>query len=77
MRYSLLILKRGRGVDNTGRGLAMKLCQERCGMKLWEMAKLLKIGSAVSRSVTRMNGVLASDIGVEKNYKCILKDLTP
>ena len=42
-------------------------------MKLWEMAKLLKIGSAVSRSVTRMNGVLASDIGVEKNYKCILK----
>ena len=55
----------------------MKLCQERCGMKLWEMAKLLKIGSAVSRSVTHMNGVLASDIGVEKNYKCILKDLTP
>ena len=77
-KKSLLISKRGRGVDNTGRGLAMKLCQEQGGMKLWEMAELFNVGSesAVSRSVTRVNGVLVGDIGVEEIYKCILQDLT-
>ena len=78
-KKSLLTSKRGRGVDNTGRGLAMKLCQEQGAMKLWEMAELFNVGSesAVSRSVTRVNGVLVGDIGVEEIYECILQDLTP
>ena len=77
-KKSLLTSKRGRGVDNTGRGIAMKPCQEQGGMKLWEMAELFNVGieSAVSRSVTRMNGLLAGDITVEKIYKCIFQDLT-
>lgn len=37
--------RRGRGVDNTGRVIAMKLCQENRSMKLTEMAKLFNVGS--------------------------------
>ena len=57
----------------------MKPCQEQGGMKLWEMAELFNVGieSAVSRSVTRMNGQLSGDITVEKIYQCIFQDLTP
>ena len=62
-KKSLLTSKRGRGVDNTGRGIAMKLCEEQGGMKLLEMTELFNVGSesGVSRSVTRMNG-LRSDL---------------
>jgi len=42
-------------------------------------AELFNLGSesAVSRSVTRKDRLLAGDIGVEEIYKCILQDLTP
>ena len=30
-KKSLLTSKRGRGVDNTGRGIAMKLCEDQGG----------------------------------------------
>ncbi|OED34616.1 hypothetical protein AB833_32100 [Chromatiales bacterium (ex Bugula neritina AB1)] len=78
-KSSLLKSKRGRGVDNTGRGLAMKLCQEQGGMKLREMAELFNVGSdsAVSRSITRTNEQLANDGSMNRLYKCILQDLTP
>jgi len=36
----LLKVKRGKGVDNTARALAIKLCQEQGSMKLSEIAKL-------------------------------------
>ena len=57
----------------------MKLCEEQGGMKLLEMTELFNVGSesGVSRSVTRMNGLLAGNITVEKIYKCIIQDLTP
>ena len=67
------------GVDNRGRGIAMKLCQEQGGMKLWEMAELFNVDSdnAVSRSITRTNNLMANDRELKQLYNCIVQDLTP
>jgi len=69
-RKYLLTSKRGRGVDNTGRVLAMKLCQEEGGMRLREMAGLFQVGSdsAVSRTVKRINEVLDHDVEINLLY---------
>jgi len=68
-KKALLYARRGRGVDNRARGMAMKLCLEQGGMKLSEMGKLFNVSSdsAVSRSVSRIAGL----------YESICQDLTP
>jgi chromosomal replication initiation ATPase DnaA len=45
-RNDLLNARRGRGADNVGRMIAMKLCQELGSMKLSAIAELFCIGSA-------------------------------
>lgn len=78
-RNDLLNAKRGKGVDNTARAIAMKLCQERGGMKLTEMAKLFNVtsDSTVSRTITGFNKLLLSDRKLEKIFNSIDQDLTP
>jgi REP element-mobilizing transposase RayT len=78
-KKALLYARRGRGVDNRARGMAMKLCLEQGGMKLSEMGKLFNVSSdsAVSRSVSRFDALLDSDLEIAGLYESICQDLTP
>ena len=78
-QQELLIAKRGSGVDNTGRVMAMKLCQEYGSMKLSEIEKLFGIGSdsGVTKAVTRLTKRIAEDDGVGRAYNRLCQDLTP
>lgn len=78
-KRELLKARRGRGVDNTGRAIAMKLCQENGNMKLTEMVKLFNVGSdgTVSRSITGLRKLLLMDRKLEKLYNGIIQALTP
>lgn len=55
-RQELLLAKRGSGVDNRARLLAMRLCQEYGSMNLLEIGKLFGGGSesGVSKSISRL-----------------------
>lgn len=78
-RNDLLNARRGRGADNVGRMIAMKLCQELGSMKLSAIAELFGVGSdsAISRAIGRFNQTLSTDRGLEKMFNCIYQDLTP
>ena len=74
----LLTAKRGGGVDNTGRAMAIKLCQEYGSMKLAEIGKLFGIGSdsGVTKTVSRLTQRMAEDDSVRKVYDSLCQDLT-
>ena len=78
-KKELLKAQRGKGADNTGRLIAMKLCQEQGSMKLSEMAQLFGVGSdsAISRAISRFSAELMEDSEKSDLYKCIDQDLTP
>ena len=52
-RNDLLNARRGRGADNVGRMIAMKLCQELGCMKLSAMAELFGVGRQCNFSSNR------------------------
>ena len=78
-RNDLLNARRGRGADNVGRMIAMKLCQELGCMKLSAMAELFGVGSdsAISRAIGRFNQTLSTDRRLEKIFSGIYQDIAP
>ncbi|OED42858.1 hypothetical protein AB833_05145 [Chromatiales bacterium (ex Bugula neritina AB1)] len=78
-KNNLLNARRGRGADNVGRGIAMKLCQNLGSMKLSAMAELFGVGSdsAISLATGRFSQTLSTDRRLEKIFNCIYQDLTP
>ena len=76
-KNDMLKARRGRGADNRGRGIAMKLCQEMGSMKLSDMAELFEVGSdsAVSRSVSRFDELLNKDSEVRAIYNSVCEAL--
>jgi chromosomal replication initiation ATPase DnaA len=77
-KKELFYARRGRGADNRGRGIAMKLCQEMGSMKLSDMAALFAVGSdsAVSRSVSRFDELLDRDSEVRSTYDNICREIS-
>ena len=75
----LLKVKRGKGVDNTARALAMKLYQEQDSMKLSEIARLFGLGSdiAVTKTISRLNPRLEDDQDLLRIHNVLSRDLTP
>lgn len=78
-KNDLLIARSGRGADNEGRVMAMKLCQELGSMKLSAMAELFGVGSdsAISRAIGRFSQTLSTDRRLQKIFNRIYQDLTP
>jgi hypothetical protein len=75
----LLKAKRGRGMKQTPRWIAMKLCQEKSSAKLQDIARLFNVShySTVSQTVRRLNQLLEEDKRVEKDFNVLSQDLTP
>ena len=75
----LLKVKRGQGVDNTARALAMKLCQEYGGMKLSEIAQVFDLGSesGVTKTISRLGQRMENDAELLAEYNVLCRDLTP
>jgi len=73
-----LKVKRGKGVDNTARALAIKLCQEQGSMKLSEIAKLFGLGSdsGVTKTISRLNRRIDEDQALSGVYKVLCRELT-
>lgn len=68
-----------RGVDNTGRAMAMKLCQEYGSMKLGQIGKLFGLGSdsGVTKSISRLTHRMVDDDELKGMYEVLCQDLTP
>lgn len=75
----LLVAKRGSGVDNSARALAMKLCQEYGSMRLTEIGELFGVGSesGVTKTISRLASRMAEDDEVDESYNVLCRDLTP
>ena len=78
-RQELLLAKRGSGVDNKARLLAMRLCQECGSMKLLEIGKLFGVGSesGVSKSISRLKLRMEQDEALREDFNVLCQDLTP
>ena len=77
--HCLLRVRRGGGVDNVARPIAIKLCQESGGMKLREIGVVFGIGSdsGVSKAISRITNRILEDDQLREVYKVICQDLTP
>ena len=75
----LLTAKRGSGVDNTARAMAMKLCQEQGSMKLLEIRELFGLGSdsGVTKVVSRLNARMEQERELVSCYNVLCRDMTP
>lgn len=75
----ILTTKRGAGLKNVPRWIAMKLCQEEGGAKLTEIAAVFNVGhySTVSQTIRRLNALMIEDHGVMREFKLLSQDLTP
>ena len=73
------VAKRGNGVKNIPRWIAMKLCQEVGGAKLTEIAKVFNVGhySTVSQTIGRLNLLMYKDSRVAGEFNMLSQDLTP
>jgi len=69
---------RGQGARNVPRWIAMKLCQERGGAKLREIAEQFHVGhySTVSQTIGRLNRLLDDDEIVRSRFNMLSQDLT-
>lgn len=69
--------KRGRGMKNTPRRLAMKLCQQLSGSTLPEMAVIFNVGhySTVSQSIGRLNREMEEDISILNDFNLLCEAL--
>jgi len=75
----ILMTKRGAGLKNIPRWMAMKLCQEVGGAKLIEIATVFNVGhySTVSQTIRRLNALMVDDSDVEREFNMLSQDLTP
>ncbi len=75
----ICIAKRGSGVNNVPRWIAMKLCQQVGGAKLTKIAKMFNVGhySTVSQTIGRLNLLMNIDSSVNKQFNMISQDLLP
>ncbi|MFK5950130.1 MAG: transposase [Methylococcales bacterium] len=75
----IYVAKRGRGVKNVPRWIAMKLCQQLGGAKLIEIAKVFNIGhySTVSQTIGRLNILMLEDSEIASDFNMLSQDLTP
>jgi len=71
--------KRGGGIKNVPRWIAMKLCQQVGGATLTEIAKVFTVGhySTVSQTIGRLNHLMQEDSRVAKEFNVLSQDLTP
>lgn len=71
--------KRGRGIKNIPRWVAMKLCQEVGGAKLTEMADMFNVGhySTVSQTIGRLDRLMQEEPQIAKDLYMLSQDLTP
>ncbi len=76
---SLLTSSRGRGVVSPARSVAMYLCQQRCSMKLAQIAAEFGLASYASAGSTIRNirRRLKEDKQLQNDLHCIMQDLTP
>lgn len=75
----IYLTKRGGGVKNIPRWIAMKLCQQVGGAKLTEIAMLFNVGhySTVSQTIGRLNLLIVEDKKVAFEFNVLSQDLTP
>jgi len=75
----ICVARRGSGVNNIPRWIAMKLCQEVGGAKLADIAKLFNVGhySTVSQTIGRLNVLMQENEGVRNDFNMLSQDLTP
>ena len=75
----ILKAKRGKGVKQIPRGIAMKLCQEKSSAKLKDIAKLFNVShySTVSQTVAQLTGLLKDDEAVQIDLNMLSQDLIP
>ena len=75
----VFVAKRGKGVKNMPRWIAMKLCQEVGGAKLTEIARLFNVGhySTVSQTIARLNLLMCKDSKLASEFNVLSQDLTP
>ncbi len=71
--------KRGQGIRNIPRWVAMKLCQQHGEAKLTDMAKVFHVGhySTVSQTIGRLNKLLSEDDKLAKEFNMLSQYLTP
>jgi hypothetical protein len=76
-QQELLVAKRGQGVDNVARSIAMKMCQEQGGMQLAEIGLVFSIASVsgVTKAISRLNQKLALDKALSGRYSKLCQDL--
>ena len=67
-----------RGVGNTGRAMAVKLCQEYGGMTLGEISKVFGLGSdsGATKSISRLTHRMVDDDELKRVYEVLCQDLT-
>jgi REP element-mobilizing transposase RayT len=77
--HDILNAKRGRGMKQTPRWIAMKLCQENAGAELQEIARLFNVShySTVSQTVSRLNRLLEDNSAIRREFNVLSQDLTP
>ena len=68
-----------RGVHNTARSMAMKLCQEYGSMKLTETRNIFELGSdsGITESITRLTHRMRDDDKLKGVYDVLCQELTP
>jgi len=73
------IAKRGKGMKQIPRWIAMKLCQEKSSAKLQDIAKVFNVThySTVSQTVARLNQLLKEDKATQLVFNMLSQDLTP
>ncbi len=66
-------------VDNSGRAIAMKLCQEFGSMRLAEIGGIFGIGSesGVTKTISRFSKRLVKEEEIRESYNILCLDLTP
>jgi len=76
---TLIDTRRGQGMRNIPRWVAMKLCQQ-CGeAKLTDIAREFHVShySTVSQTIGRLNKLMAEDTELAKEFNVLSQDLTP
>jgi chromosomal replication initiation ATPase DnaA len=71
--------RRGKGIKNTARWVAMNLCQEVGGARLTDIANAFHVGhySTVSQTIGRLNRLMEIDRQVVRDFNVLSQDLTP
>ena len=74
----LLVAKRGQGVDNVARSMAMKLCQEQGGMKLSGIGAIFGLSSVsgVTKTISRLNQRMKDDVELMKRHSSLCREIS-